>query len=273
MTRTAKIGLAILILIGCRMAWADQTIHIVLGPPDTHAKPVVRHSVRITTRHLTSRSESLNERVLGRLGIVVRSGMIHRGAALSSQQLAHVTPGVYLAITLESGRFYGVLMVDGSTGWILKSNVNELDYRVIGKESYVEREPGLPAGYHPPLLTADQAKLLHYAFTYLGVPYQWGGNTFKGIDCSGFVKNVFADIGINLPRTAQEQMAYGMPVPADQLQPGDRLYFADREGHIVHTGIYIGNGYFIQASASLHRVGISRLDEPLYRQMFYGARR
>ncbi|MCL5284071.1 MAG: C40 family peptidase [Armatimonadetes bacterium] len=273
MTRTAKIGFAVLLLISCQRALADQTIHVVLGPPETHEKPVMRHSVRITSRHLASRSESLDERVLGRLGMVVRSGMIRRSTSLSSQALAHVTPGVYLAITKDSGPFYGVLMVDSSIGWILKSAVNELDYRVIGKESYVEREPGLPAGYHPPLLTADQAKLLQYAFTYLGVPYQWGGNTFQGIDCSGFVKNVFADIGINLPRTAQEQMAYGMPVPADQLQPGDRLYFADREGHIVHTGIYIGNGYFIQASAALHRVGISRLSEPLYRQMFYGARR
>jgi cell wall-associated NlpC family hydrolase len=70
-------------------------------------------------------------------------------------------------------------------------------------------------------------------------------------------------------------MAYGVPVPVEQLQSGDRLYFGrrtDRVG-VTHTGLYIGNGYFIHASSGRHGVAISQLSEPLFRRIYVCARR
>jgi cell wall-associated NlpC family hydrolase len=106
----------------------------------------------------------------------------------------------------------------------------------------------------------------------MGVRYQWGGNTEAGIDCSGFMKKIFFACGYSLPRTAAEQMGLGMPVQPEQLQAGDRLYF----GHgskITHTGLYIGNGYFIHSSAGEHGVAVSRLTDQTYWKIFAGARR
>ncbi len=94
---------------------------------------------------------------------------------------------------------------------------------------------------------------LEVAESYIGTPYKFGGDDEKGIDCSAFIQKVFPD----LPRTANEQMKVGSNVPIDdisQWQPGDRIYFDMnarlRSGDADHTGIYLGNNEFIQASSS-----------------------
>ncbi|HZP80134.1 MAG TPA: C40 family peptidase, partial [Chthonomonadaceae bacterium] len=185
--------------------------------------------------------------------------------------------GTYVAIQQESGTWVGVLMADGSTGWLRSENVRMLDYQVVSNGSAM-----MPSGggdIYPsssiPLLTTDPQAILNEAYRYMGVRYVWGGNGYSGIDCSGFVKNVFAANGYRLPRTATEQMAYGVPVPVDQLQAGDRLYFGHKKNAfgVTHTGIYIGNGYFIHSSSSRKGVAISRLDEPMYARIFVCARR
>ena len=132
-----------------------------------------------------------------------------------------------------------------------------------------------PSGTFTPLLTSSQQAILNEAYRYMGVRYVWGGNDGRGIDCSGFVKNVFAACGYALPRTATEQMAYGIEVPYDQLQPADRLYFGHKKNGngVTHTGIYIGNGYFIHSSSSRHGVAVSRLTEPMFARIFVCARR
>ncbi|MFC8796210.1 C40 family peptidase [Promicromonospora sp. NPDC057138] len=76
---------------------------------------------------------------------------------------------------------------------------------------------------------------------YLGVPYLWGGSTPAGMDCSGFTSYVFAQVGINLPRTSSEQRYAGTEVPWSQAQPGDLLW---SPGHIA---IYAGDGMQIEA--------------------------
>ncbi len=59
----------------------------------------------------------------------------------------------------------------------------------------------------------------------------------------------------------------------EELQAGDRVYFAGRSGNISHTGIYIGDGFFIHASSSNHKVAVSRLTDAMYAKMFAGAKR
>ncbi|WP_372496141.1 C40 family peptidase [Promicromonospora umidemergens] len=76
---------------------------------------------------------------------------------------------------------------------------------------------------------------------YLGVPYLWGGSTPAGMDCSGFTSYVYAQVGINLPRTSSEQRYAGPEVPASQARPGDLIW---SPGHIA---IYAGDGMQIEA--------------------------
>jgi peptidoglycan DL-endopeptidase CwlO len=81
---------------------------------------------------------------------------------------------------------------------------------------------------------------------YLGVPYVWGGtDPATGLDCSGLVQRVYADLGIALPRHSSDQAAAGTAVPGlGSARPGDILAF----GHPVdHVAIYVGNGQMIAA--------------------------
>jgi soluble lytic murein transglycosylase-like protein len=81
---------------------------------------------------------------------------------------------------------------------------------------------------------------------YLGVPYVFGGtDPATGLDCSGLVQWVYADLGITLPRLAHEQARVGTAVPdLARARPGDLLAFNQPVDHIA---IYIGNGKMIAA--------------------------
>ena len=99
--------------------------------------------------------------------------------------------------------------------------------------------------------SASEAAVVSEAQKYTGVPYVWGGtDPSKGLDCSGFTKLVFGNLGIELPRTSSQQATAGRPV-ADltQARPGDLVFFdhsSSRAG-IDHVGVYIGNGRMIAA--------------------------
>ena len=72
-----------------------------------------------------------------------------------------------------------------------------------------------------------QPRVVEVARRYLGVPYVFGGTDPSiGLDCSGLAQLVFRQLGINLPRTAQQQFDATARVGADQLQPGDLVFFA-----------------------------------------------
>lgn len=91
---------------------------------------------------------------------------------------------------------------------------------------------------------------------FVGVPYVLGGTTPASFDCSGFVKYVFAQHGIGMPRTARQQAAVGTtPYPGD-LQAGDLLFFYGPQG-AQHIAIYVGSDTIIHASSS---GGAVRLD-------------
>ena len=214
------------------------------------------------------------DKVVGRLGLTNHRATIRSARGGRKRALAKVRPGTYLAINSESGDWFGVLMSDRSTGWIAKSDVQVLNYDVVTPRNYD------PAPYRDyasnggsALLTGGQQAILDYAYTFLGVPYRWGGTSQDGLDCSAYVQRCFASQGLQLPRTAHEQMGCGLPLSTDDLRAGDRVYFASRDGHISHTGIYVGNGYFIHSSSSHRGVAVSNLSEPSYRKMFTGARR
>lgn len=104
--------------------------------------------------------------------------------------------------------------------------------------------------------STQRDSIIEHANQLLGVKYKWAGtNPDKGLDCSGFVKYVFAKLGIDLPHRAAELAKLGGSVGKDtaQMQPGDLLVFG-KGSRISHVGIYIGNGNMIHASSSNHRV-------------------
>ena len=121
------------------------------------------------------------------------------------------------------------------------------------------------------IATAPQpeSEVVRIARKYVGTPYRWGGSGPSGFDCSGLVRYVYAQVGVELPHNAAKQYALGAPVARADLQPGDIVFF-DR---LRHNGIYVGEGRFIHARQTGKRVAIAGLDEAWYAARWVGARR
>ncbi len=115
-------------------------------------------------------------------------------------------------------------------------------------------------------------KIISTAKEFLGVKYKYGGETKKGIDCSGFVQNAFKKY-IKLPRTAKEMFSEGSKVKKDNLLAGDLVFFSDSNRPIGHVGIYIGDDMFIHASSGAKKVTITNINKVYYIEHYKGARR
>ncbi|WP_019908582.1 C40 family peptidase [Paenibacillus sp. HW567] len=107
----------------------------------------------------------------------------------------------------------------------------------------------------------------------LGAPYQWGGTTAAGFDCTGFILYIMEKFNAgDLPRTSQSQAKVGTPVAKDDLRVGDLVFFNTFGSGISHAGIYIGDNQFAHSSSS-KGVRISSLSESYYRDRYVTARR
>lgn len=92
---------------------------------------------------------------------------------------------------------------------------------------------------------ADPGDVVAAARTRIGSPYAWGAVGPDRFDCSGLVVWAFAQAGIAVPRTSQQQAAGGQPVARDELEPGDVIAYYPTASHV---GIYAGAGLVIHAS-------------------------
>jgi len=110
------------------------------------------------------------------------------------------------------------------------------------------------------------------AARWQGTPHRMGGTDFNGVDCSGLVQQIYRDLfGIQMPRTARQQVARGKRAGRAELEPGDLVFFKP-PGKKDHVGIYLGKGEFVHTSAQ-RGVMVSRLDLDYWRKYYWTARR
>lgn len=110
-------------------------------------------------------------------------------------------------------------------------------------------------------------EVINTALSFKGTPYQWGGSTKQGMDCSGLIVESFKAAGVQMPRVAGEQAKTGPNIYLDQLQPGDLVFFSDKPGNktITHVGLVVRTNYpigsvtFLHASSSKYGVMESEL--------------
>lgn len=94
-----------------------------------------------------------------------------------------------------------------------------------------------------------RTNLLDYAQRFLGTPYVWGGNSLtKGVDCSGFVQQVFKKYGYTTPRVSRDMARKYTKVSASEAKAGDLVFYHNlKTGVVDHVAIYMGNGKIIHA--------------------------
>ena len=126
-----------------------------------------------------------------------------------------------------------------------------------------------------PSLAARAEGLLGRAMSLIGTPYRRGGHSPEiGFDCSGFVGYLFREVvNLSLPRSAREIWRIGNPVEADQLEPGDLVFFNTMRRPLSHVGVFIGDGKFIHAPRSGSEVRIEDMRQAYWDRRFTGARR
>lgn len=127
--------------------------------------------------------------------------------------------------------------------------------------------------YSPPQATENNEQaLMSYYQEWQGTRYRLGGNTTDGIDCSSFIQQLFAkQFGIDIPRSAREQMVQGRSVNTLNLKAGDLLFF--RSGPTRrHVAVYVGNQRFLHV-ASGRGVSLDSIQNEYWQRRFLTARR
>ena len=117
---------------------------------------------------------------------------------------------------------------------------------IAGSDKVTNSAGPATAPPRPGAAAVTGADVVTDATRYLGVPYRYGGtDPATGLDCSALVQRAYADLGISLPRTSQQQAMVGIAVPSlAQAQPGDLVCFGTPATHI---GIYAGGGTMVVA--------------------------
>lgn len=119
-----------------------------------------------------------------------------------------------------------------------------------------------------------EQKLQDKMETYIGIPYRSGGESRRGMDCSGFSRTLYANLfGIELPHSSAEQFEFSKlhTVDEDALKTGDLLFFSRRK-RINHVGVYLGDGNFIHATNG-SGITVSSLNDELWKSQIVAAKR
>jgi cell wall-associated NlpC family hydrolase len=138
---------------------------------------------------------------------------------------------------------------------------------VLNKISEVEKKQ-----VQQPSKSRDQITInvIANASELMGVPYQWGGTTTNGFDCSGFIQYVYAKEGIQLPRTTAQM--WNATTFVSQPAVGDLVFFETYTDGPSHLGIYIGNNQFVHSGSSTG-VTISNLSYKYWQDRYLGSKR
>lgn len=124
--------------------------------------------------------------------------------------------------------------------------------------------------------SADGGKVVSLAKSVLGRPYIWGAAGPAAFDCSGLVFWVYQQLGVSVPRTADQQYAWATPISPPELAPGDLTFYESTYPapyRITHVGIYAGGGVVLMATTSGDFVRAVALSDPYWRAHFAGAGR
>jgi cell wall-associated NlpC family hydrolase len=122
-------------------------------------------------------------------------------------------------------------------------------------------------------LAGDGYAIAGTALALRGTPYRNGGGDPSGFDCSGFIWYVFGQHGVRVARSVGEQFREGTEVSADEVRPGDLIFFSTQGAGASHVGMAIGGDEFVHAPSSRGEVRVERMSAAYWSSRYVGARR
>jgi cell wall-associated NlpC family hydrolase len=108
-------------------------------------------------------------------------------------------------------------------------------------------------------------RVVAFALAQVGKPYLWAGAGPDTFDCSGLTMRAWERAGVALPHYSAGQAQLVLPVPWDQLRPGDLVFFAADPGDITtvyHVALYVGGGLVVEAPQPGTNVRVAPVRQP-----------
>ena len=183
---------------------------------------------------------------------------IYESPLASSQYVSDITMGGVLKKVLDGngkavrkGRWLQVALPSGRTGWMRRNELQDYAEWLAGR-------------------SATAQNVIGTAKKFLGSPYMWGGNSTKGVDCSGLTWMAFHMNGIDLPRDTSQQVKEGREISMDDIVPGDLIFFGtpaseNSRERTSHVAIYLGDNRILHSSQVV-RISSLDPDSPEYYQ-------
>lgn len=171
----------------------------------------------------------------------------YEAPSATAQTVSDLVAGNVLKLVHEQSSFYEVAYPDG-------------------RKAFVSKSEAQPYSDWLSTLTPTEEKLVDTAKRMMGLPYLWGGTSYKGVDCSGFTKTIYYLNGWTIPRDASQQVHTGELIDTSEgfgnLRRGDLLFFgtpatSQAAEKITHVGMWLSNNEFIHASG---KVRVSSMD-------------
>ena len=139
---------------------------------------------------------------------------------------------------------------------------------------WVKETAVLPLTDRPEPTAEGIAFTLDLIKSFVGTPYQWGGRSPYGYDCSGLAQTFWGFMGVRIPRDADQQFLAGKTITG-KPRPGDLLFFGGddndlndpRHSRITHVAISLGGDELIHANGGSWSVACHSLHpaSPIYR--------